>query len=332
MVGMSVSTPNDQQVVDFIQQRLDKTWRDQVENVLRDANAGYDGFDGDRKFRLILEYILCTDLRHFWKGQCESSEPTKSVRFVQVEGVQDISQPVKQRYGRSNNDGKEEGPQKRRMLKMMLFDGQRQLIGIEHESLPFQWPLLGAKIIIDPHVLEVNGMMLLTPKTCGYLGGVVKEFEARQKMVQEVVQKPVYGRRGPPMKLEEFMKNVTEEVTKILNLEHQREIANAELREYVLVDSDSDDDWGLIVPTQGPDVNKRAREEALVEEVVVEDAVVIDDEPSQSLEAVSHHVTATPAVVQRTEPSPDHISSTFEALKRRKAMREQKNQQSSATK
>lgn len=328
MIGMSVSTPNDQQVVDFIQQRLDRTWRDQVEHALRAAHAGYDGFDGDRKFRLILEYILCTDLRHFWKGQSVSSEHTKRVRFVQVEGVQDISQPVKHRYGNSDGDGKEEGSQKRRMLKMMLFDGQRQLIGIEHESLPFQWPLLGAKMIIDPHVLEVNGMLLLTPKTCGFLGGVVAEFEAQQKMVLEVIQKPVYGRRGPPMKLEEFMKNVTEEVTKKMDLQHQRDVANAELREYVLVDSDSDDDWGLNEVAQGSDANKRPREESPVEEVVVEDAVVIDDESSQAADAGAHHVSA---VVQRTEPSPDCISSTFEALKRRKAMRDQKNQRNSLT-
>jgi hypothetical protein len=60
---------------------------------------------------MYLDYVLHSDIRHYWKGFSSSQKPW----FVQIEQVQDISQPVKSRFVDSQS--------KKRMLKLALFDG-----------------------------------------------------------------------------------------------------------------------------------------------------------------------------------------------------------------
>lgn len=92
------------------------------------------------------------------------------------------------------------------------FSGQKHYIGLEHESLGFSWPQLGSKIVIDEGILEKNGTLMLTPQTCGFLGGCVKEFEEHQNMIDMMVQEPLYGRRGPPLQLNEYMRTLHEKI------------------------------------------------------------------------------------------------------------------------
>ena len=148
-----------------------------------------------------------TDMRHYWITPKDTSRPW----FVQVEHVEDISQPAKRRYVANSTCG---GGGNSRLLKLMVFDGRHYHAAIEHVHVPFGagWPRLGSKLLIDAGAISRDGVFLLTPGTCGVLGGAVDEFEARQRVFDEVLQEPVYGRRGPPLRLEAYMEGVKEKV------------------------------------------------------------------------------------------------------------------------
>lgn len=174
---------------------------------LSTEHAGYSGLTADEQFALILEYVLHTDMRHFWMTPDDTTRPW----FVQVEHVEDISQPAKRRYVANSTSG---GGSNSRLLKLMVFDGRQHHVAIEHAPVTFGagWPRLGSKLVIDAGAIVRDGVFLLTPGTCGVLGGAVDEFEARQRVVDEVLQEPVYGRRGPPLRLEAYMEGVRERV------------------------------------------------------------------------------------------------------------------------
>lgn len=175
-------------------------------------HAGYTGLTADEQFALFLEYVLHTDMRHYWIASLDTVRPW----FVQVEHVEDISQPAKRRYVANSASGgqSQAGGSHNRLLKLMLFDGRQHHVAIEHSPVPFGpgWPRLGSKLVIDPGAVLREGVFLLSPGTCGVLGGAVDEFEARQRVFDEVLQRPVYGRRGPPLRLEAYMEGVRDTV------------------------------------------------------------------------------------------------------------------------
>lgn len=96
------------------------------------------------------------------------------------------------------------------MLKLLVFDGRRHHTAIEHQPMSFAsgWPRLGSKLVIDRDAVVRDGVVMLTPSTCGVLGGGVEEFERRQKVVEEVLMEPVYGRRGGALGLEAWREGV----------------------------------------------------------------------------------------------------------------------------
>lgn len=96
---------------------LHETWQGDVEQQLSQEHQGFESFNDEQKFKLFLEYVLHTDIRHYWKSGTEGEQPW----FVQVEQVQDISQPVKRRY---SHGGELSARGTRRMLRMVLFDGK----------------------------------------------------------------------------------------------------------------------------------------------------------------------------------------------------------------
>lgn len=118
---------------------------------------------------------------------------------------------------------------------------------------------MGSKLVIDDGVLKKNGILMLTPSTCGFLGGFVKEFEEHQQMVDSLMQEPLYGRRGPPLKLDEYMKMLKEKIQDSVNMSTRNqeivenvievEEANTEVvappAETYVIPSDSDDDWDI---------------------------------------------------------------------------------------
>ena len=93
--------------------------------------------------------------------------------FVQVEHVEDISQPAKRRYVANSASGgqSQAGGSHNRLLKLMLFDGRQHHVAIEHSPVPFGpgWPRLGSKLVIDPGAVLREGVFLLSPGTCGCL-------------------------------------------------------------------------------------------------------------------------------------------------------------------
>ena len=95
---------------------VNQTWQQDVEQQLSREHDGYQSYDDERKFTLFLKYMLHTDMRHYWNAGRE--QPW----FVQVEQVEDISQPVKRRLSKYTEDGGR--GRARRMLKMVLFDGR----------------------------------------------------------------------------------------------------------------------------------------------------------------------------------------------------------------
>jgi len=210
---------------------IEEGWKDEVWGRLGVA-GGVSGEDGasDRHFALFLDYVLCTDMRHYWVAREDGAGPAvvpagdasgrdntddaavaapdrdRRPWFVQIERVEDISQPCTRRYvppgGASSNGGG--GSTHARMLKLLVFDGRRHHTAIEHQPMSFAsgWPRLGSKLVIDPDAVVRDGVVMLTPSTCGVLGGAVEEFERRQKIVEEVLMEPVYGRRGGTLGLE----------------------------------------------------------------------------------------------------------------------------------
>ena len=110
---------------------VNQTWQQDVEQQLSREHDRYASYDDEQKFKLFLEYILHTDMRHYWKAQGETEQPW----FVQVEQVQDISQPVKRRLSRAGTG--ETTRSSKRMLKMVLFDGTLFMMYISccHQSM-----------------------------------------------------------------------------------------------------------------------------------------------------------------------------------------------------
>lgn len=97
---------------------VNQTWQQDVEQQLSREHDLYQSYDDEYKFKLFLSYVLHTDMRHYWNVVREGEQPW----FVQIEQVQDISQPVKGRLSSGSDDNKTRGS--RRMLKMVLFDGR----------------------------------------------------------------------------------------------------------------------------------------------------------------------------------------------------------------
>ena len=190
-------------------------WQNEVRERLSSEHPAYNSLSADEQFSLFLEYVLHTDMRHYWivPGHAAGGCPVRPW-FVQVEHVEDVSQPAKRRYVANSTSGSGGGTSQGRLLKMMVFDGQQHHAAIEHVQIPFgtAWPRLGSKMVIDEGAVLRDGIFLLTPGTCGVLGGAVEEFELRQRVVDEVLQEPVYGRRGPPLQLEAYMEGVDERV------------------------------------------------------------------------------------------------------------------------
>ena len=297
---------------------VNQTWQQDVEQQLSREHDRYASYDDEQKFKLFLEYILHTDMRHYWKAHGDSEQPW----FVQVEQVQDISQPVKRRLSRP--DTEETTRSSKRMLKMVLFDGslfmmqsscclhacievapdgcagRKHHIGIEHSSLGFGWPRLGSKLVIDDGLVTKNGVLMLTPVTCGFLGGSVKEFEEHQKLVDTVVQEPLYGRRGPPLKLEEYKKTLKDKIDRLAGTSHEEQdkgdvptsAVPTEDGDVYVIPSDSDDDWDIEAILE----KKRTRADA---------PVVLEEKKND-----------TPVV-----QVDDSLASTLREMKRRKEMR-----------
>lgn len=97
---------------------VNQTWQEELEQRLSQEHDQYQSLNDDHKFTLILDYILHTDIRHFWNAQGKENTPW----LAQVEQVQDISQPVRRRCAKWS--GKDDGSRNaKRMLKMVLFDG-----------------------------------------------------------------------------------------------------------------------------------------------------------------------------------------------------------------
>lgn len=98
-------------VAEKLDNHIDEAWSRDVQAQIRHTCSKYDSLPEDERFEMYLDYVLHSDLRHYWKGFSSSQKPW----FVQIEHVQDISQPVKSRFVDSQS--------KKRMLKLALFDG-----------------------------------------------------------------------------------------------------------------------------------------------------------------------------------------------------------------
>lgn len=94
------------------------------------------------------------------------------------------------------------------LLTLSISAGKTSIYGIEHRPLQFEFPPLGAKLLLKTKVLQ-DGVLLLTPENCVYLGGVVLQLQRRQHIFQEVLASELhYGRRGPRLTLNEYEKEV----------------------------------------------------------------------------------------------------------------------------
>jgi DNA repair exonuclease SbcCD ATPase subunit len=199
--------------------------------------------------------------------------------------------------------------------ELFLCVGKKHHVGIEHASLGFGWPRLGSKLVLDPGLLVQEGVLMLTPKTCGFLGGSVKEFEEHQKHVDAVVQEPLYGRRGPPLKLDEYIKSLKEKI------EQQQEEPEEQNRDapagspaavdpppatgdIYIIPSESDDDWDI---------------EALLEKKRTRNEVqVIDEEQQEQQQQQQQEEEQAPPAPVRAD---DTLASTLREMKRRREMR-----------
>lgn len=100
-------------VAEKLDNYIDEAWSRDVLTQIRQNCSSYDSIPEDERFEMYLDYVLHSDIRHYWKGGGSSS--SQKPWFVQIEHVQDISQPVKSRFVDTQS--------KKRMLKLALFDG-----------------------------------------------------------------------------------------------------------------------------------------------------------------------------------------------------------------
>lgn len=214
--------------------------------------------------------------------------------------------------------------------------------------LPMPWPKLGSKMVLDDAVVVQGGMFLLTPATCGYLGGSVEEFGASQSALEKVLQEPMYGRRGPPLRLEEYIKMLEDKVAAVFRpggveehqgqhaaprcqeQQQQQQLEGAgtgpnigeediqEQEEYV-IDSDSD---------ANIDIDEIVRQKRSSREM--DDVIVVDETLPTGYNAhdggTEHpsdvEVGDGNLIADTRDPVRDSFAGTFEALKRRRAMRQ----------
>ncbi|WPT13384.1 hypothetical protein PSENEW3_00001225 [Picochlorum sp. SENEW3] len=321
-------------VAEKLDNHIDEAWSRDVQAQIRHTCSKYDSLPEDERFEMYLDYVLHSDIRHYWKGYSSSQKPW----FVQIEHVQDISQPVKSRFVDSQS--------KKRMLKLALFDGKQHHVAIEHKPLSMPWPKLGAKMVLDDAVVVQGGMFLLTPATCGYLGGGVEEFGASQSALEKVLQEPMYGRRGPPLRLEEYMKMVEDKVavacraggiqererqeTAPRGQEQQQPVEDEqrarpgpnnlgeeeiqEQEEYV-IDSDSDANIDI------DEIVRQKRSSREMDDVIVVDEILPRGSNEHDGGTERPHGSGSPTADTR-DPVRDSFAGTFEALKRRRAMRQ----------
>ena len=94
------------------------------------------------------------------------------------------------------------------LLCSLSVTGIDHVDAIEHKRLDIQCPKLGSKILLKRIDVFPNGVLLLAPDNCIFLGGCVKELEARQTCLHSILQAPAGGRRGPPLKLQEYVEAV----------------------------------------------------------------------------------------------------------------------------
>ncbi len=232
--------------------------------------------------------------------------------------------------------------------------GKKHHTAIEHKSLPIPWPKLGAKMVLDDAVVVQDGMFLLTPSTCGYLGGSVEEFCVSQSVLEKVLQEPMYGRRGPPLRLEEYMKILEDKVAvacqsdreeqplveaaprsvqehqrqesptieekKVEEEEKEKEEENKEAEEYV-IDSDSDANIDI------EEIVRQKRSSRELDDVIIvdESLPIISNEHCNAdqspVDGAVYNESGSPSADTR-DPVRDSFAGTFEALKRRRAMRQ----------
>jgi len=61
---------------------VDKNWVQEVYNDLRGKHADFDNFDNENKLKLLLDFVLHTDLRHFAKRRFSICQEVISRREV----------------------------------------------------------------------------------------------------------------------------------------------------------------------------------------------------------------------------------------------------------
>lgn len=226
----------------------------------------------------------------------------------------------------------------------MMDAGKQHHVGIEHRLLSMPWPKLGSKMVLDDAVVVQGGMFLLTPATCGYLGGGVEEFGASQSALEKVLQEPMYGRRGPPLRLEEYMKMIEDKVavacraggvqererqeTAPRGQEQQVEddqragpgpnnLGEEEIQEQeeYVIDSDSDANIDI------DEIVRQKRSSREMDDVIVVDEILPRGSNENDGGTERPHGSGSPSADTR-DPVRDSFAGTFEALKRRRAMRQ----------
>ncbi|KAI3727071.1 hypothetical protein L1987_66880 [Smallanthus sonchifolius] len=175
--------------------RLRGEWLDSCLRGLQTAIPGFSSFDATKKAKLCFEKFLHSDMNYCGAGLLPNNVHQMHLvhlpgPFVlQVDEIVNISQPLRERYKKSNSGLK-------RCLKLSMTDGVQRVFGMEYQPIKDLEALApaGLKVAIS-NVNVRHGLLILVPEVFQVLGGLVEELDAaRQRLVTEV-NKPPRGNR-----------------------------------------------------------------------------------------------------------------------------------------
>ncbi|KAI3785886.1 hypothetical protein L1987_45012 [Smallanthus sonchifolius] len=175
--------------------RLRGEWLDSCLRGLQTAIPGFSSLDATKKAKLCFENFLHSDMNYCGAGLLPNNVHQMHLvhlpgPFVlQVDEIVNISQPLRERYKKSNSGLK-------RCLKLSMTDGVQRVFGMEYQPIKDLEALApaGLKVAIS-NVNVRHGLLILVPEVFQVLGGLVEELDAaRQRLVTEV-NKPPRGNR-----------------------------------------------------------------------------------------------------------------------------------------
>lgn len=135
------------------------------------------------------------------------------------------------------------------------------MTAVEHGLLPCPFPRLGAKLLLSGPIEILCNIILLKPENCTYLGGFVSELDEQRRALVSILQKPAYGRRGPPLKHDGYMATVYQELQATAKREEPKHIGPSGGEECVVLPDIAQNEPEMVPETEEREVHATPEEQ-----------------------------------------------------------------------